>query len=84
MLRKSGHRLGDWALLWARLMRLLRGARCLRSPWLLLLRGLWSLGLLAWSLVLSLPLPLSRALAQHHANQVLLHSLQLHLLLRWR
>lgn len=79
VLRESGHRLRYRALLRSRLLRLLRGTGCLRSSGLLLLRSL------RWLRLLSLPLlSLSCSLAQHHADQVLLHALQLHLLLGWR
>lgn len=79
VLRKSGHWLGHRALLRAGRLRLLGCSGCLRSSGLLLLRGLRRLRLLSLSLSLSLPLP--RTLAQHHADQVLLHALQLRLLL---
>lgn len=82
VLRESGHRLGHRALLRAGLLGLLRCSGCLRSSRLLLLRRLWRLRLL--TLPLSLSLPLTRTLAQHHADQVLLHALQLRLLLCWR
>lgn len=82
VLRKPRHRLSYWALLWSGLVGLLGGARCLRCSGLLLLRCLRRLGLLPLSLTLSLALP--RSLAQHHADQVLLHALQLHLLLSRR
>lgn len=81
MLRKSGHRLGNRALLGTRLVRLLRRARRLRCSGLLLLRCLRRLRLLSLSLSLALALPLPGPLAEHHADQVLLHALQLHLLL---